>query len=307
MAGVARCLGKNVSCPSWHSKKSEEYYRPTHRLISFKTRMDSQSLSFGHQSFTDRYLDRHLAWKMFAVPVSVDDEPSPSSSLEDYPRENNADALDNSSESVPTLLDSNQVLNANTLNLQLQALMADSARSKLTKKLSEANQHNRFLKRQLQARENESIQFKSDLAVMELELQALAKLAEEVAQTSTPPDSRKINGKYIQSHLLNRLEAVREKVKEQIKGVDAIQMKDVHLCYFGMAESVQVMGSFDGWSRGESLSQEYDGSVNKLSTTLRLRPGRYEIKFLVDGEWQLSPELPTVGEGMLENNLLVVE
>ena len=33
---------------------------------------------------------------------------------------------------------------------------------------------------------------------------------------------------------------------------------------------------------------------------------RYEIKFLVDGEWQLSPELPTVGEGSLKNNLLIV-
>ncbi|KAK9115260.1 hypothetical protein Syun_022057 [Stephania yunnanensis] len=294
MASVARYLGKNVSWPSWHSKKSEEYHRPTHRLISFKTRMDSQSSTFRHQSFTDRHLDRHLVWKMFAVPVSVDDAPSPSSSQED---ENNADALDYSSESVPTLLDSDQ----------LQALMADSARSMLTKKLSEANQHNRFLKRQLQAREDESVQFKSDLAVMELELQALVKLAEEVAKTSTPSDSRKINGKYIQSHLLDRLEAVHGKVKEQIKDVDAIQSKDVPLCWFGMAESVQVMGSFDGWSQGESLSQEYDGSVNKFSTTLMLRPGRYEIKFLVDGEWQLSPEFPTVGEGLFENNLLVVE
>ncbi|XAR51461.1 hypothetical protein NMG60_11006094 [Bertholletia excelsa] len=38
-----------------------------------------------------------------------------------------------------------------------------------------------------------------------------------------------------------------------------------------------------------------------------LRPGRYEIKFLVDGQWQLSPEFPTVGEGLMENNLLIVE
>lgn len=36
-------------------------------------------------------------------------------------------------------------------------------------------------------------------------------------------------------------------------------------------------------------------------------PWRYEIKFLVDGEWQLSPEFPTVGEGLTKNNLLVVE
>ncbi|RVW90186.1 Protein PTST, chloroplastic [Vitis vinifera] len=72
-------------------------------------------------------------------------------------------------------------------------------------------------------------------------------------------------------------------------------------------KSVQVMGTFDGWSQGEHLSPEYTGSFTKFSTTLMLRPGRYEIKFLVDGEWQLSPEFPTVGEGLMENNLLIVK
>lgn len=97
------------------------------------------------------------------------------------------------------------------------------------------------------------------------------------------------------------------------------------------------MGTFDGWSQGEHLSPEYTGSCTKFSTTLLLRPGRYhfcqlaeafethvitwsllltrkqklccryEIKFLVDGEWQLSPEFPIIGEGLTENNLLVVE
>ncbi|KAG1334736.1 putative protein PTST, chloroplastic [Cocos nucifera] len=74
-----------------------------------------------------------------------------------------------------------------------------------------------------------------------------------------------------------------------------------------MAECVQVMGSFDGWTQGEEMSPEYSGDYARFSTILKLRPGRYEIKFLVDGEWQLSPELPTVGEGMMKNNLLVVE
>ncbi|GFP78840.1 hypothetical protein PHJA_000027500 [Phtheirospermum japonicum] len=67
------------------------------------------------------------------------------------------------------------------------------------------------------------------------------------------------------------------------------------------------MGSFDGWSEGEHLSPEYTGPYATFSTTLMLRPGRYEIKFLVDGEWQLSTELPTVGEGLMQNNLLIVE
>jgi hypothetical protein len=41
------------------------------------------------------------------------------------------------------------------------------------------------------------------------------------------------------------------------------------------------MGTFDGWSEGENLSPEYDGSFTKFATTRLL---------LVDGGWQLSPK-----------------
>ncbi|GMI85572.1 Protein targeting to starch [Hibiscus trionum] len=188
-------------------------------------------------------------------------------------------------------------------NDELKSLLADSERAKLTKKLSEANQQNRFLKRQLHDKEDALLNFKSELAVMELEIQALVSLAEEISKAGIPEGCRKINGRYIQSHLHTRLEAVLKKLKEQIKDVDGAESKEVPLFWCGMAESVQVMGSFDGWSQGEHLSPEYTGSF----TTLLLRPGRYEIKFLVDGEWHLSPEYPTTGEGLIKNNLLIVE
>ncbi|KAJ0074610.1 hypothetical protein Patl1_37572 [Pistacia atlantica] len=83
--------------------------------------------------------------------------------------------------------------------------------------------------------------------------------------------------------------AVHDKVKEQIKDVDTAQFKEVPLFWCGMAESVQVMGTFDGPESREHLSPYYDGSFTRFSTTLMLRPGRYEIKFPVDGEWHLSP------------------
>ncbi|XP_013634351.1 PREDICTED: protein PTST, chloroplastic [Brassica oleracea var. oleracea] len=190
---------------------------------------------------------------------------------------------------------------------ELKSLLIDNQRSKIVKKLSEANQHNRFLKRQLKTQEDEITSIKSELAIMELEVQALVNLAEEIANLGIPQGSRKISGKYIQSHLLTRLDAVHNKLKEQIKDVEAAQSKEVNVFWIGMAESVQVMGSFDGWSQPEDLSPEYTASFTKFSTTLVLRPGRYEMKFLVDGEWQISREFPTSGEGMLENNVLVVE
>ncbi|GBG69199.1 hypothetical protein CBR_g3898 [Chara braunii] len=54
------------------------------------------------------------------------------------------------------------------------------------------------------------------------------------------------------------------------------------------------------------MSPESTGTFTQFTTFLRVRPGKYEIKFLVDGEWMLSPNLPVVGEGLVMNNLLMV-
>ncbi|XP_062150756.1 protein PTST, chloroplastic isoform X2 [Alnus glutinosa] len=251
--------------------------------------MGYQRSTYSHQSSIGKNPMTHMFWRTYPMPVSL--EESSALSLED-----------NSSNDEPE-----DVLAQPLSSDELKSLLADSERERLIKKLSEANQQNRFLKRQLHMTEDALVNFKSELAVLELEIQALVTVAEEITKIAIPAGSRKINGKYIQSHLLSRLEAVHGKLTEQIKDVETAQSKEVPLFWCGMAESVQVMGTFDGWSQGEQLSPEYTGSLTKFSTTLMLRPGRYEIKFLVDGEWHLSPEYPTVGEGLLKNNLLIVK
>uniref|UniRef100_A0ACD5V7J6 Uncharacterized protein n=1 Tax=Avena sativa TaxID=4498 RepID=A0ACD5V7J6_AVESA len=190
---------------------------------------------------------------------------------------------------------------------ELKSLLADTERSKLLRKLSAANQHNRFLKRQAQIKDDAVVKFRSELAVLELELQTLVGLAEEIANFDVPSGSRKVNGKYIQSHLLSRLEAVHERVMVQLKDVESLRPREIAVYWVGMAENVQIMGSFDGWSHGEAMSREYSGDYARFSATLRLRPGSYEIKFLVDGEWKLSSEYPITGEGLTQNNKFVVE
>lgn len=253
-------------------------------------------VSYSSQASSGRHSIRHTSWQTFCTHVILEEE---FSSLQ---TENNSNDEEFSGEAAME-----KVLSQPLSSAELRSLTTDSERAKLTKKLSEANQHNRLLKRQLHAKEDALVNFKSELAIMDHEIQTMVSLAEEIVKSPIPHGSRKINGKYIQSHLLLRLQAVNTKLKEQIKDVDVARSKEVHLFWSGMAESVQVMGSFDGWSQGEHLSPEFTGSYMKFHTTLLLRPGRYEIKLLVDGEWQLSPEFPTVGEGLMENNLLIVE
>jgi len=240
-------------------------------------------------------IGRRSRWRSFAASLNLEDGPAPS------------DSTSSSSDQTADGDAPENLLSQKLSSDELKSLLADSERSKLLRRLSEANQYNRFLKRQLQLKDDAVIKFKSELAALELELQALVGLAKEIANFDVPLRSRKINGKYIQSLLLSRLEAVHGKIMEQVKDVDSLKPQEISVYWVGMAENVQIMGSFDGWSQGETMSMEYSGDYGRFSATLKLRPGRYEIKFLVDGEWRLSPEYPMAGEGMMQNNILVVE
>lgn len=280
----------------------EQYLTISCKVPSGKFWLNQRSITFPRHGYLESYKPakliyhmhqyrRHSSLRAFAETVSLDEDP-----LSFSQEESASNELDSNNE---------ELLSQKPDSDELKSLLADSERGKLLRKLSEANQYNRFLRRQSIAKDDALVNFKSELTILELELQALIGLAEELANSEPPIVSRKINGKYITSHLLSRLTAVHEKVKTHTKNIDSV--KDIELFWGGMAESVQVMGSFDGWTQGEDMSPEYTGSYTRFSVTMRLRPGRYEIKFLVDGEWQLSPELPTVGEGLLRNNLLIVE
>eukprot|EP00245_Coleochaete_scutata_P006760 TRINITY_DN2153_c0_g2_i1.p1 TRINITY_DN2153_c0_g2~~TRINITY_DN2153_c0_g2_i1.p1 ORF type:complete len:316 (+),score=57.07 TRINITY_DN2153_c0_g2_i1:78-950(+) len=180
-------------------------------------------------------------------------------------------------------------------------------RTRLNKKLSEANMYNRHLLREVQARDAAIQDCKLSLASMEVELMALMSLAEEIAREGGRSTTRKINGKYIQSHLATRMQGLHKLLQAQIEDVDLMRTREVPLVWYGMAEDVKVMGSFDGWTNGEQMSPETTGTFTKFTCNLKLRPGKYEIKFCVDGEWRIAPQWPTNGEGMTMNNILLVE
>ncbi|BBN16084.1 hypothetical protein MPTK1_7g03320 [Marchantia polymorpha subsp. ruderalis] len=190
---------------------------------------------------------------------------------------------------------------------EVAAFRSDPVRSKLIKKLSEANQFNRHLLRQVAIREKVIQQSKAQISDLELELGILVKIAQEIAKDGGKPGTRKINGRYIHSHLAVRLEELQQTLLKQLETIEGVRSREVECVYYGMAENVVVMGSFDSWSHGEAMSPEMTGTFTKFSATLKLLPGRYEIKFMVDGEWRLSNFLPIIGEGLMMNNLLVVD
>nr|XP_023888575.1 protein PTST homolog 2, chloroplastic [Quercus suber]POF21939.1 protein ptst, chloroplastic [Quercus suber] len=69
------------------------------------------------------------------------------------------------------------------------------------------------------------------------------------------------------------------------------------------ASEVLLAGSFDGWATQRKMEKS---STGIFSLNLKLYPGRYEIKFIVDGQWKVDPLRPIVKNNGYENNLLII-
>ncbi|OGW79441.1 MAG: hypothetical protein A2Z83_00215 [Omnitrophica bacterium GWA2_52_8] len=54
--------------------------------------------------------------------------------------------------------------------------------------------------------------------------------------------------------------------------------------YAPHADRVEVAGSFNNWNGSASALRK--GRDGKWKADLRLLPGRYEYRFLIDGNWQ---------------------
>jgi len=56
------------------------------------------------------------------------------------------------------------------------------------------------------------------------------------------------------------------------------------------ANEVYLVGDFNNWDGAEFRMRKFKEGVHKKS--VKLKPGRYEYRFVVDGEWWCDPENP---------------
>ncbi|EGD72550.1 Prkab1b protein [Salpingoeca rosetta] len=61
------------------------------------------------------------------------------------------------------------------------------------------------------------------------------------------------------------------------------------------ASQVMVAGTFNRWEDHVPLQKQRDGS---FSTIMHLKPGEYQYKYLVDGEWRHDPDAPTCSNSL---------
>ncbi|MBC7287476.1 MAG: hypothetical protein H5T86_05405 [Armatimonadetes bacterium] len=77
---------------------------------------------------------------------------------------------------------------------------------------------------------------------------------------------------------------------------------------FPGARQVYIAGDFNGWDpRARRMKRVREGE-DRFVARLTLLPGRYEFKYVVDGEWMCDPFLPRVpNQYGTENSVLTVE
>ncbi|XP_039139532.1 protein PTST homolog 2, chloroplastic isoform X1 [Dioscorea cayenensis subsp. rotundata] len=80
-------------------------------------------------------------------------------------------------------------------------------------------------------------------------------------------------------------------------------LQTICIIWANCASEVFLAGSFDGWAGKRKMEKSTAGMFYLY---LKLYPGRYEIKFIVDGAWQVDPLRPIVNNNGHENNLLII-
>jgi 1,4-alpha-glucan branching enzyme len=66
-----------------------------------------------------------------------------------------------------------------------------------------------------------------------------------------------------------------------------LKLKDFKL-YAPQAKRVSLAGSFNKWDTKANNAKK--DSKGNWSTKIKLKPGKYEYKFFVDGSWQIDPK-----------------
>ncbi|XP_061990805.1 protein PTST homolog 2, chloroplastic isoform X1 [Rosa rugosa] len=102
--------------------------------------------------------------------------------------------------------------------------------------------------------------------------------------------------------------AVQKKVEEKQKRVNDARralrlLRTALIVWTNPASEVLLAGSYDGWATQRKMERS---STGIFSVSLKLYPGRYEIKFIVDGEWRIDPLRPIVRNDGFENNILII-
>ncbi|KXZ54258.1 hypothetical protein GPECTOR_5g348 [Gonium pectorale] len=187
---------------------------------------------------------------------------------------------------------------------------AVESQKRMSTKLAEATAHAAFLERRIEDANKDLQDAAEFLKKVAMEFGSTQRLVES-ASAAVRFGTERADAVARLERLGGRLEELEEAVQAQRAAFARRVPVLVPVAWVGVASEVLLMGDFDGWTRGFELSAgsiDSDGVIRTFEASVPLRPGRYTVKFRVDGGWRLASDWPTMVDELGEtNNILIVK
>ncbi|EFJ43326.1 hypothetical protein VOLCADRAFT_106904 [Volvox carteri f. nagariensis] len=185
---------------------------------------------------------------------------------------------------------------------------AVESQKRMSAKLAEANAHVSYLERRIEEANKDLQDAAAFLKKVSMEFGTTSRLVESTAAAVRfGVDKEDAVAKLVK--LCERLETLEASLQAQRTAFAKRVPKRVPVAWVGVASEVRLMGDFDGWTRGFELSAasiDSDGVIRTFEADLPLLPGRYKVKFQVDGGWRLASDWPTENDELGETNSILV-
>lgn len=194
-----------------------------------------------------------------------------------------------------------------TVNRKVYEQVTQS-RNRLSTRLSAANKHIRQLQKSAESHSNEITVMNNSLQSILNELKTLSTIADTAAASVQFGIERQDTSAKM-TKLVSRMHVLQQVVEDQTGKLDQLTERRIPVVWFGIAQEVRLMGDFDNWTQGFSLSAEEfsDGTFTRFQGDIKLVPGRYQVKFLVNGQWRNAPDWPIIQSQHGTNNVLQVD
>eukprot|EP00873_Tetraselmis_striata_P014490 jgi/Tetstr1/434754/TSEL_023806.t1 len=184
-----------------------------------------------------------------------------------------------------------------------------ASRNRMSQNLSRANKYISVLEDSIEERDERISILQKEFSSVVTEIENLMRLHEKTLAAVQFSVEKEPAVEAVQ-RTMERMQLLQAATAAHLEALDVWVVRDVPISYSGTGSTVRIMGDFDSWTMGHLLSADsYDDSVYQTFTsTLRLTPGTYRVKFLVDEEWRTAGDWEIVKDKHgNEENLLVVK
>uniref|UniRef100_A0A7S1SUG3 AMP-activated protein kinase glycogen-binding domain-containing protein n=1 Tax=Tetraselmis chuii TaxID=63592 RepID=A0A7S1SUG3_9CHLO len=184
-----------------------------------------------------------------------------------------------------------------------------ASRNRMSQNLSRAKQYTNFLEEGIEERDERISILQKEFSHVVTEIENLVRMNEKALAAVQFSVEKKPSVDAVEK-MMGRMQLLQAATAAHLEALDVWVVRDVPIAYSGTGSEVRIMGDFDGWTMGHLLSADsYDDSVYQTFTsTLRLTPGTYRVKFLVDDQWRTAGDWEIVrDEHGNEENLLIVK